>query len=124
MTNMLYYSPLEVRHYRTTDGLIAAILLSGCVPGQLPAQAPSIHLPPVSDASEAVRGALVPSVKAPLGYGIRSRRLKLSEEELNELLGADPATKNRGGFQRYLIGLQYRVNQRSGEIDLSESDMN
>lgn len=123
-TSVSYHSPLQVNLSGTSEGLIAAIVLAGGDPGQLPAQASSINLPSVSEASEAFREALVPTVKAPLGYGIRSRRLKLSKEELNELLRHDPATKNRGGFQRFLIGLQSRVNRVSGEIDLSESDMN
>jgi hypothetical protein len=122
--SITYRSPLQVKLSGTSEGLIAAILLAGGDPGQLPAQASSVNLPSVSEVSEALREALVPSVKAPLGYGIRSRRLKLSKEELNELLRHHPATQNRGGFQRFLLGLQSRVNRVSGEIALSESDMN
>ena len=35
----------------------------------------------------------------------------------------DPAAEHRGGFQRLLIGMQYKVNRVTRELALSEHEM-
>lgn len=122
-TSVSYQSPLRMRLRGSSEGLDAAIALAGEARA---IQAPGTSewvMAPVGVVTRLLRDALVTSVGAPVGYGVRSRRLKLSKTELRELLRHDPSTKNRGGFQRFLIGLQSRVNRTSGELDLSDTEM-
>ena len=119
-----YNSPLEMTLSGAAEGLSAAVLLAGGdfeAVGHSPAKI--VTMPAVGEVSHSLRAALVPGVRAPLGFGIRSRRVKLSREELNELLRHDPSSEDRGGFQRFLIGLQSRVNRVTGEMDLAETEM-
>lgn len=46
----------------------------------------------------------------------------LKENELEELLGVDVASANKGGFQNFLVQLGHRVDS-TGELELSEEDM-
>jgi hypothetical protein len=118
-----YHSPLEMTLSGVPQALAAAILLAG---GDFQSALESIDdvpMPSVGEVIHSLRSALAPGVRAPLGFGIRSRRLKLSREELDELLRHDPSSQDRGGFQRFLIGLQSRVNRVTGEMNLSEPEM-
>jgi hypothetical protein len=58
-----------------------------------------------------------------VGYGATDRRVKLRKEEYEELMKHDPSTRSRGGFQRFLIGLQFRVDHRTRELTLSASEI-
>lgn len=120
-----YSSPLEVGLSGVKEGIRAAVLLAGGNSEQFSKNTETrILMPTIEAAIQRLRSALVPGIRAPLGFGIRSRRVKLSKEELKELLRHDPSTEKRGGFQRFLIGLQSRVNRISGELYLSETEMN
>lgn len=119
-----YHSPLEMTLSGVPDGLSAAVLLAGGnFESVIEASEGGVAMPTVGDVIHSLRVALIPGVRAPLGFGIRSRLVKLSREELNELMRHDPQTEDRGGFQRFLIGLQSRVNRVTGAIDLSEPEM-
>ena len=118
-----YQSPLRMHLSGSAEGLDAAVLLAGGALRDENSDDAEVGLGPLAQVAETLRGALMRGVGAPLGYGVRSRRLRLSKPELLELLRHDPVTQNRGGFQRFLIGLQSRVNRVSGEIDLSEAEI-
>ena len=47
----------------------------------------------------------------------------LNSAEIAILFRQDPATKDDGGFQSFLISLQERINQKTGVINLTESDL-
>ena len=51
------------------------------------------------------------------------RIVRLTEEELAELDLQDPGTKRDGGFQGLLVDLQKRVNRKTGELSLSDDDL-
>jgi hypothetical protein len=116
-------SPLTVTFEGATQGLIAAVCLAGGELAKLQPPSSQINLPPVLAAIQSLREALVPGIRAPLGYGIRSRHVQLSRAELRELMKHDPSSKHRGGFQRLLVNLQQRVDKRTGELDLFEPEM-
>jgi len=50
-------------------------------------------------------------------------KIKLTYGELKELLRQNPNTSNDGGFQNYLVQLGYRVDDSSGELELSDEDL-
>lgn len=119
-----YHSPLEMILSGRLPALLAATAMAGGnlnPGGDHPGQ--RFDLPSIPDATKALRLSLVPGIRAPLGYGVRSKSVKLSRAELSELLRHDPATETRGGFQRFLIGLQSRVNRVTGDLQLSEPEM-
>ena len=115
-----FESPLEITLYGVSVLLAVAVILSG---GKFKLGPLHVTLPPIGEGISRLRAALTPTTKAPLGYGIRSRTVKLSRSEFNELMKHDPASEYRGGFQRLLIGLQYKINQQTLEVVLSDSEM-
>jgi hypothetical protein len=121
--SVTYHSPLELTLSGVTEGLTSAVLLAGgdCS-GIAKSEAP-VPMPSVDRVIHSLRTALVAGAKAPLGFGIRSRHVKLSRQEMTELFRHDPASERRGGFQRFLIGLQSRANRVTGEMFLSEPEM-
>ena len=57
------------------------------------------------------------------GYGIRGRIVKFTKEEYSALLLQAPESKNKGGFQRFLVGIQGRVNKQTLQLEVSEHDL-
>ncbi len=55
--------------------------------------------------------------------GIKKMKIKLTYGELKLLLHQDPKTAGGGGFQNYLVQLGYRVDDDSGELELSGEDL-
>ncbi len=46
----------------------------------------------------------------------------LDQQEMAVLFQQDPETKDDGGFQALLVSLQERIDQATGEIDLTDDD--
>lgn len=122
-TSISHQSPMRMHVSGSLDGLLAAVTLAGASSADVRSKPMEVKLASIANVAELLRTVLVRGVGAPIGFGVRARRLKLSKDELRELLRHDPATEKRGGFQRFLIGLQTRVNRVSGELDLSEAEM-
>ena len=113
-------SPLQVVLSGAGAALVGAVILSG---GKFKGWGFEVELPPIGDGIRKLRDALSPSPTATICYSVKAIRVKLSGQEYDELMKYDPQTRHRGGFQRFLIGLQFRVNRRTHELDLSDSDV-
>jgi hypothetical protein len=48
--------------------------------------------------------------------------VSLDADEIAELDRQDPATKNAGGFENYLIQLQQRIDRSNNRIELTDQD--
>jgi hypothetical protein len=118
---MSHQSPLELVVTGVVLAIAAAVILSG---GKLKLFGVfQADLLPIGDGIKKLKEALAHSTRAPVGYGIRSRKIKLSKTEYDELMRQDATQRDRGGFQRFLVGLQFRVNKSTRTLDLSEDDM-
>jgi len=115
-------SPFEIVLCGSMILIVAAIILSGGTI-ELGERGFKATLPPLGIGIEHLRRAITSKTRAPVGYGVKSRTIHLNKTELVELMRQDPATKERGGFQRFLVGLQSRVNKKTGRLELSEKDM-
>jgi hypothetical protein len=49
--------------------------------------------------------------------------VQLLPSEIEILCKQDPSSRNDGGFQNYLVQLRKRLNISTGEIDLTEDDL-
>lgn len=113
-------NPLKITVSGVAAALAAAVILSG---GSFRGFGVEAELPPVGVGIESLREALSPTHTARLAYGVRTTWVRLNGAELRELLKYDPRTRHHGGFQRFLIGLQFRINRTTGLIELTESDI-
>lgn len=52
-----------------------------------------------------------------------ARVVRLLKSEITELDQQDPATAGDGGFQSLLVSLQERVDRITGELSLSDNDL-
>ena len=50
-------------------------------------------------------------------------KVKLNGEELELLFEQDPASRNAGGFQNFLVKLQEKTNRSTGDLELTWSDL-
>ena len=57
------------------------------------------------------------------GYSIKEKRVKLNKTEYDELMKQDESTRNKGGFQNFLVGLKCRTNKLTRELVLTSSDL-
>lgn len=117
-----HQSPVEMLVYGVPLLLAAVVALAGGkfkVPLVFAAELPNGLI----DALLKLRSLFSKGTRSEVGYGVRNRRIKLSKEEFAELMRHDPAKKDNGGFQRFLIGLQFRVDQTTRELTLSPSEM-
>jgi hypothetical protein len=113
-------NPMKITVRGLARALVAAVILSG---GRFSGFGMEAELPPIGHGIERLREALVPAQPVVFSYGVRSMTIRLNRAESEELMSFDPATRNRGGFQRFLISLQFRVRRRTRELDLSENDI-
>ncbi len=49
--------------------------------------------------------------------------IHLNQNEIDELFTQDPSSKSDGGYQSLLVNLQGKINRSSGELKLSEIDL-
>ena len=117
-------SPLVIVMSGIGVALVMAVILSG---GTIKFDAKSgafeATMPALGEGIGKLREALARKTPASLGYGIHPFRVKLSQSEFMELMKFDPASEKKGGFQRVLIGMQYRINRTTRELELSPRDV-
>lgn len=113
-------SSMEIVFYGLASALVGAVILSG---GRFRGLGMEAQLRPLGDGIRKLRAALTRSSGADLAYASKTRRVKLSRGQYNELMKYDPSSKGRGGFQGLLIKLQSRVNRNTRVIELSSDDM-
>ena len=113
-------NPLKITVSGLAAALAAAVILSG---GRFGGFGMEAELPPLGVGIESLRKALSPTHTTRLAYGVRATWVRLDDAELRELLKYDPRTRHHGGFQRFLIGLQFRIDRRTGVLELTESDL-
>lgn len=117
-------SPLDIILVGTGAALALAVILSGgTVKFDAKTGSFEASLPALGDGIRKLREAFAPKSRAHLDYGVRPLRVKLSKGELAELMRYDPRTERKGGFQRVLIGIQYRTNLTTREVELSAHDV-
>ena len=116
-------SPLEIVMSGVGVALVLAVILSG---GTIKFDAKSgafeATMPALGEGIGKLREALA-QTHAPLGYGVRQRPVKLSKREFKELMKFDPASEKKGGFQRFFIGMQCRIDRKTRELELSPHDV-
>lgn len=81
------------------------------------------ELAPLGEGLKKLREGLGFAGRVQVGFSVRTITVQLSREELGLLMKQDPSTSGRGGFQKHLISLQYRVNRHTGKLDLSDTDL-
>jgi hypothetical protein len=81
------------------------------------------ELPPLGKGLKSLREALGLNDKIKATFGIREVVVKLNEKEYNELRKQDDASKSKGGFQHFLVGLKNQINKQTRELILSPSDL-
>jgi hypothetical protein len=113
-------SPLEIVLEGAMIAMVAAVIISG---GKFKAiNIFEAELAPLGDGIKKLRDALAKPTKSRISFGVRSRRVSLSKNERKELFQVDRSQREHGGFQRFLVGLQDRINQQ-GVLELSETDI-
>jgi hypothetical protein len=53
----------------------------------------------------------------------QTMKIKLSTQELDELNKTPPSAAKRGGFQNFMVQLQYRIDEDTNELDLDSTDL-
>ena len=81
------------------------------------------QLPPFGKGLQSLKQALGLDKNLKVGFGIRPTTIKLNKTEYDEMCRQDDASRNKGGFQHFLVGLKYRVNKQTRELVLSERDL-
>ena len=117
-------SPLTIVMCGVGVSLTLAVILSG---GTIKFDARGVEatMPALGVGIRELREALAPKIPSSLGYGygVRPIHVKLSQSEFTELMKFDLASEKKGGFQRVLIGMQYRINRRTRKLELSPHDV-
>ena len=102
---------------------LAVILSGGTIKFDARAGAFEATMPALGVGIGKLREALTPNTPSALGYSVRTFHVKLSQSEFTELMKFDPASEKKGGFQRVLIGMQYRINRKTRALELSPHDV-
>ncbi len=115
-------SPLDITLYGCPFLIILALIFSG---GKIKIslQGLEAELPPLGKGLKSLREALGLNDKIKAGFGIRGTVIKLNEKEYAALCMQDAASKNKGGFQHFQVGLKDRINKQTRELQLSPSDL-
>ena len=115
-------SPLEI----TLEGCALLITLGVIFSGgkiNISALGIKAELPPLGKGLKSIREALGINDTTKAGFGIYEIVIKLSKEEFDLLCLQDDASRNRGGFQHFLVELKTRVNKSTKELKLNRQDL-
>jgi|GEM_PF-1474889 len=113
-------SPLEIALYGCPFLIILGVIFSG---GKISIPGLKAELPPFGTGLKSLREALGLNDKIKAGFGIQETVIKLNTNEFAALSMQDDASKNKGGFQHFLVGLKNRINKQTRELHLSPSDL-
>jgi hypothetical protein len=113
-------SPLEVTLAGCAFLITLGVLFSG---GKIDIGGLKAELPPFGKGLKSLREALGLNNKIKAGFGIRETVIKLSRAEYAALRKQDDASRNKGGFQHFLVGLKDRINKQTLELQLSRADL-
>jgi len=115
-------SPLEITLAGCTFLITLGVIFSG---GKISIsrQGMKAELPPFGTGLKSLRDAFGFNDKIKAGFGIRGAVIKLNDKEYAALCKQDDASKNKGGFQHFLVGLKDRINKQTRELQLSPSDL-
>lgn len=80
------------------------------------------ELNPIGDGITKLRNALFPKYFHP-GYVIENMVIIFNKEEFDELMKQDLLSRDRGGFQRFLVNLKLRANRINRKLELTSSDI-
>ena len=119
-SSIVLESPLTIKVTGYATALVVAVIFSG---GQIKGSNFEVQLPPIGTGIQSLREALRPLPHTDFAYGLCSLHVKLNHDELTELMKHDPETRHHGGFQKFLVSLQLRVDPKTGHLELSESDI-
>ena len=111
-------SPIEIDLSGCAYLLILAVIFSGgsiSIAGVVKAK-----LPAFGEGLKRLREALGLNKTLQASFGIRSTIIKLTKEERRALL---QTPKGQGGFQNLLLRLQHRINKQTGDLELSQNDL-
>lgn len=81
------------------------------------------ELPALGEGIKRLREALGLDRTIQANFGIRPTVIKLNDEEYKALCLQDDLSKDRGGFQRFLVELKSRTNKRTKSLELRERDL-
>ncbi len=114
-------SPIEIELIGLLTQLVWAVILLG---GTVTVGVAKVELPRgILETIATLTRLFAQRAKTQVAYGPRDRTVKLTKEQLAELMKHDPSKRTRGGFQRFLISLQFRVDRRTRELTLSPADI-
>ncbi|TAL07260.1 MAG: hypothetical protein EPO07_00520 [Verrucomicrobia bacterium] len=122
ITSIRRNSPLEF----TLGGCALLITLGVIFSGgkiSLTRQGLKAELPSLGKGIQSLRDALGLNNNLKAGFGVRETVIKLNDSEFDALCKQDDESKNRGGFQHFLVGLKVRINKQTRELRLSPSDL-
>jgi len=116
-----HQSPIEIELIGSLNWLVWAVILLG---GTVSIGIAKFELPKgLLETIAKLTRLFSKRAKTHVAYGPRDRVIKLTKEQLAELMKHDPSKRTRGGFQRFLISLQFRVNRTTRELTLSPADI-
>lgn len=121
-----YNSPLEIEYVYWGSILVIAVVLGGGsieLSDALRGLTIKATLPSLGESIVKIRQALSFGKNIQTGFGIKTTTIKLNKEEFKLLMIQDDNTRTRGGFQNFLVGLKYRINRNTKELDLNDSDI-
>lgn len=115
-------SPLEITFIGCAFLITLGVIFSGgkidIVRGMLRAE-----LPPLGKGLRTLREALGLNDRIKAGFGIRATSIKLDKKEYDALCLQDDESKNKGGFQHFLVDLKSRINKQTRILELNPSDL-
>jgi hypothetical protein len=117
-----HHSPWEIAFCGCAFLLVAGIIFSG---GRVSISMTGLRatLPSLGEGIKSLKQALGLGKMLDAGFGIRPRIIKLNKQEFAALMQQDPNSRDKGGFQHFLVGLQSRINKQTRELELSQNDL-
>lgn len=115
-------SPLEITFCGCALLLVMGVIFSG---GSVSISETTLRakLPSLGHGIKALKEALGLGKRLEAGFGIKPKVIKLNQAEFKALMRQKPESRNQGGFQHFLVGLQHGINKQTHVLELSEGDL-
>ncbi len=117
---ILKSSPIRIKISGLLRAIIIAVIISG---GEVDFKFFRAKINPIGNGIRNLRKAFTVQEGFESGYVIKNKIVTLSEKEYDLLMKEPKETKGKGGFQSFLVGLQYRINHDTRELELTDNDV-
>ena len=113
-------SPLEIAFVGLFSASVITAMIAG---GEVDFLRLRVKMNSLADVLIKFKEALAIKRTDETGFAVKNKTITLNQVEFDELMKQKESSKGKGGFQNYIVKLQYRINKNTRVLQLTDLDI-